>query len=78
MVVDVKILVNLVGFLAWVVLYFSAVLWVARHRRARMHSLPTPASSDYRADRDLGLQSLLLLVGVLTLLAVYFLGRVLG
>ncbi len=69
-----KTLVNLVGFLAWVALYLSAAFWVARYRRARTRALTTPASSDYRVDRDFGWQFLLLLLGVLSLAAVYLLG----
>lgn len=73
-----KTLLNLVGFLAWVAFYLSAALWAARYRRERTHALTTPPSSEYRADRDLGLQLMLLLVGVLSWVAVYLLGRVLG
>jgi hypothetical protein len=73
-----KTLLNLVGFLAWVSLYLWAALWAARHRHARMRALTTQASSAYRADRDLGLQFLLLLLGVLSLAVVYLLGRALG
>ncbi len=73
-----KIIVNLASFLAWVVVYLSAVSWAARYRYGRMHALPTPALSDYRADRDLGLKFLLLVFGLLSLGVVYYLNRVLG
>jgi hypothetical protein len=73
-----KTLVNLVGFAAWVAVYLSAALWAARLRRGRMKALTTPTSGIYRVDRDLGWQFLLLLLGVLSLAAVYLLGRAIG
>jgi hypothetical protein len=73
-----KTIIDLVSFLAWVVAYLSAVSWAARYRYGRTHALPTPAFSDYRADRDLGLKLFLLVFGLLTFGLVYYLNRVLG
>ena len=73
-----KIIVNLTSYLAWVVVYLSAVSWAARYRYGRTHAMPTPWLNDYRADRDLGLKFFLLVFGLLSFGVVYYLNLVLG
>ena len=68
---QMKPLFQVILFLAWVTAYLTAVSWVARYRKMRVHALGPIRQTDYRTDKDIALRLLILLLGAVMLLVGY-------
>ena len=73
-----KSLLDATLFLAWVSVYLTAVFWIGRYRRARVHALGLSGRCDYRADKDVGLWLLVFVLGILLFFAVYLVTSMIG
>lgn len=73
-----KPLLDAVLFLAWVTAYLTAVSWVARCRKAKVHAAGATRHADYRTDKDLALRLAIFVLGAVLLLAGYFARRMVG
>lgn len=75
---QMKSLLDAILFLAWVTAYLTAVSWVARYRKARVHALGPSRYMEYRSDRDIALRLAILVLGAVMLLVGYFATRMIG
>ncbi len=75
---QMKPILDAVLFLAWVAIHLTAVFWVSRYRKARVHALGPTGRSDYRADKDIALWLTMFVVGVVLFLVAYLATWVVG
>ena len=75
---QMKLLLDAVLFLAWVTAYLTAVSWVARYRKAKVHALGPTGHTEYRTDKDFALRLAILVLGAVMLLVGYFAMRMIG
>ena len=73
-----KPLLDTILFLAWVSVYLTAVFWIGRYRRGRVHSLGPSGRCEYRADKDVGLWLLVFVLGIVLFFAAYLLTSMIG
>lgn len=76
--VDMKTILGMIVFVAWVAMSLAIVSLVGHYRRTHAHVGGAVGRNEYRADRDVALQLIVLLIGVLSVVVVYALGRVVG
>ena len=76
--VQMKSFFDAVLFLAWVTAYLTAVSWVARYRKAKVHALGPTRHTEYRTDKDFALRLAILILGAVMLLVGYFATRMIG
>ncbi len=72
-----KLVLDSTLLLAWVGAYLGALYWVGLYRKARRHALIVPGYQ-YRAERDLALWVVALLLGSLLSYLVYLASAALG
>ena len=75
---EMRLVVTVVLFLAWITAYFAGVLWISRHYRDRALAHGHLGRHEYRADKDPGLRLALFALGVLLFLAAYLITSVIG
>ena len=73
-----KIVLDMIVVAAWVVMSLAVVSLVGHYRKMHAHVGGPDDRDEYRADRDMALQAVVLLVGVLSAAVVYTLNRVAG
>jgi hypothetical protein len=73
-----KPFLNTLFFLVWVSVYLTAISWVSRYRKERVHALGPLGRSDYRADKDTTLRLAVFVLGVLLFLLAYVVTRAVG
>jgi hypothetical protein len=73
-----KSLLDAVLFLAWVTAYLTAVSWVARYRKAKVHAWGPTRHTEYRTDKDVALRLAIFILGAVMLLVAYFATRMIG
>ena len=76
--VDMKTILDMIAFVAWVAMSLAVVSLVGHYRRMHAHVGGAAGRNEYRADRDVVLQLIMLLIGVLSVVVIYALGRMVG
>ena len=71
-----KTFIDIILVLVWVVAYLAVVNAVGQYRKARAHASGPVGRSEYRADRDVALKLVVLVVGVLSVVVIYALSRI--
>ncbi len=72
-----KLILDSTLLLAWVFAYLGALYWVGLQRKARSHALVAPGYQ-YRAERDVGLWVVALLLGSLLSWLAYLASSAIG
>jgi hypothetical protein len=73
-----KTIPDIIVFVAWVAASLTVVSVVGHYRRTRAHVVGPAGRNEYRADRDIALQLIVFLIGVLSVVVIYALGRMVG
>lgn len=73
-----KSLLDAILFLFWVAAYLTAVSWVARYRKMKVHALGPGRVTEYRTDKDMALRLAILILGAVMLLVGYVATRMVG
>ena len=73
-----KTVLDIIVFVAWVAASLTAVSVIGHYRRTHAHVVGPAGRNEYRADRDMALQLIVFLIGVLSIVVIYALGRMVG
>ena len=73
-----KTILDMIAFVAWVAMSLAVVSLAGHYRRMQAHIGGAVGRNEYRADRDVVLQLIMLLIGVLSVVVIYALGRMVG
>lgn len=73
-----RTILHMIAFVAWVAMSLAVVSLVGHYRRMQAHVGGAVGHDEYRADRDVVLQLIMLLIGVLSVVVIYALGRMVG
>ncbi len=73
-----KTMLNMIVFVVWLVLSLAAVSLGGHYRKRHAHAGGATTHDEYRAERDVALQVIVFLIGVLSVVVMYVLGRMVG
>jgi hypothetical protein len=73
-----KPLWDTVLFIAWVSAYLTAVAWISRYRRARAQAPGLEGQTDYRPDKDIGLNLAIFALGVVLFILMFLAIKAVG